>query len=104
MLKMPKGRLIGEGVGEYAYESQMGTHLRKWVYEDPVTVEHGLWQSMEEEGVAADFYQARAHHARVNGDEDAAKLYEHIAAEEGNHRNEFHKQLMKYMEDLTVME
>ncbi len=67
-----------EGLNRYAVD-----------YKEPETIGQGLQDSMVEERTAADWYDRRADHARHLGDEQAAKLYEHIAGEESKHWGEF---------------
>ena len=62
-------------------------------YREPVNVPHGLAQSMNEELTASLWYRSRAEHARIRNDEETAKLYEHIADEEGAHYWEFTRRL-----------
>lgn len=64
-------------------------------YHEPETVQQGLQEGLGEELVASMWYQLRAGHARCHGDEETAKLYEHIAAEENHHYEEFNKRLIK---------
>ena len=63
------------------------------IYVEPRSVVHGLTQSMNEELTASMWYRRRAEHAESRNDQDTAKLYEHIADEEGTHYWEFNKRL-----------
>ncbi len=60
-------------------------------YREPETVAIGLSESMLEESTASDWYRRRAVNAKSKGDEEAAKLYEHVAKEEDGHYREFEK-------------
>ena len=62
-------------------------------YREPKTVQQGIQESLGEELTASMWYQLRAKHARGHVDEETAKLYEHIAAEENQHYEEFSKRL-----------
>jgi len=101
MLKMPKGKVIGEGLGdtgEYAYEEGLTPRFYDWLratYKDPRDIGTGLSQSALEEDIASNWYMKRAKHARDNGDEETAKLYEHIANEESVHQKEFNQRFDK---------
>jgi rubrerythrin len=59
------------------------------IYEDPATVEEGLASSMQEELIAAEWYEKRATHALQEGDDVTYELYQHIAQEERGHREEY---------------
>lgn len=73
-------------------------HRYPRVYQDPENVLNGLSQSMEEEITAEKWYRLRAEHARRQGDELTAELYEHIAGEEDGHYREFLKQTGKILQ------
>ena len=93
MLTLPKGHVLGEGLEESAFmEGGLTMRFYDWLrsaYKDPVDLAGGVAQSATEESIAADWYEQRARHARNNGDEETARLYEHIAKEERGHWYEF---------------
>jgi rubrerythrin len=68
--------------------------IHKWTPRLEALWERVKWdlrQSMGEELTASSVYHIRAMTARGVGDEETAKLYEHIADEEDNHYIEFSK-------------
>lgn len=67
----------------------------RMVYHAPETVSQGLQESMGEELTASMWYQLRARHAQGHGDGETARLYNHIAAEENRHLEEFNKRLIE---------
>jgi len=64
-------------------------------YHTPETVSQGLQESMGEELTASMWYQLRARDAQGKGDNETARLYKHIAAEENTHLDEFNKRLIE---------
>ena len=64
-------------------------HRYAVTYRPPGSVQEGLQESMGEELTASFWYRERARHARQNGDDHTARLYEQIASEEDEHYREF---------------
>lgn len=65
------------------------------LYQPPKTIAHGLQQSMGEELTASVYYQMRAKDAAKRGDHKTANLYNHIAAEENRHYEQYNKRLIE---------
>jgi rubrerythrin len=67
-------------------------HRYQIAYQEPKTVLEGVQSSMGEELTAADWYRRRAINARLkHNDEETAKVYEDIAADEDDHYASFSK-------------
>jgi rubrerythrin len=61
-------------------------HRYQLAYQEPKTVLEGIQQAMGEELTAANWYRRRAINARLkHGDEESAKVYEEVAADEDDH-------------------
>ena len=80
---------IAEIAKTTAQEVVNNLHRYAVTYEEPKTVEEGLVQSRGEELTAADWYDRRANHALLEGDDVSYELYQHIANEERQHYDEF---------------
>ena len=61
-----------------------------------------LMSSIDEEKQAVRDYTRRATEARQSGDEETARLFEHITAEEETHAKEFRKRMHTLMEETNA--
>lgn len=73
-------------------------------YQEPQTVQQGLHESMGEELTASSWYRRRAINARLRqGDEETARLYEHVAEEEDQHYQEFNARLNQLTKSCEIL-
>ena len=80
--------LSKEEIAQIAKETARAVIEGRVTYHEPETVPQGIQDSLGEEVLAHMWYQLRAKHARGQGDEGTARLYEHIANEELSHYQE----------------